>query len=239
MNLWTRILMFFKVKTHAALDSLEDPRQTLEYGYARQQEMLRSVRRGLIEVATSRRQLEQQAQKLRARMPLLEDQARRALAAGRDDLARLALQRGQTCAAELGRLDQQWAEIGEEERKLIAAEQQFALRVDAFRTRREALSASYTAAEAQVRIGETLGGVSRESADLGVALERTQEKIERMQARASALDALIENGALAIPGGDDPIERELRALAAGQAVEDELAALKAQMTPLLKGAIDQ
>lgn len=228
MSLLTQIQMFFKVKTTAALDSLEDPRQTLEYAYQRQQDMLRRVKAGLIDVAASRRHIEFQARKLRERLPVLDDQAKRALAAGREDLARVALQRKQTCLAELAGLDKQAAEVAEEERKLTLAEQQYALRVDAFRTRRDSLSARYTAAEAQVRISETLGGVSSESASLGSALEHAEEKIDRMQARASAVAALIENGALVVPGGDDPIERELRDLASGQAVEDELAALKAQ-----------
>jgi phage shock protein A len=227
MNLISRIQMFFNVKTQAALDAAEDPRETLEYGYVRQQEMLRQVKRGLIEVATSRRQLELQTKKLRERIPQLEEQAKRALTAGREDLARLALQRKQTCLTELARLEPQIADVAEDERKLTIAEQQFALRVDAFRTRRETLSARYTAAEAQIHISETLSGVSAESGVLGMALTRSEERIERMQARASALDALIDNGSLTPLSGEDPLERELRELAATQAVDDELAALKA------------
>lgn len=235
MSIVTQIQMFFKIKTNAALDEMEDPRQTMEYAYARQQEMLRKVKQGLIEVATARRQIEFQARKLRERLPQLDDQASRALAAGREDLARIALQRKQTCLAELTQLEQQAAETAQEERKLTSAEQQFALRVEAFRTRRDSLSARYSAAEAQVGINESLSGVSNESASLGSAIERAEAKIERMQARASAIDALIENGSLVPPGGGDPIERELSQLAASQAVEQELAALKAKMNPVEKG----
>lgn len=229
MNIFTRIRIFFSSKTNAALDRVEDPRDTLNYGYARQRELQQKVKQGLIEVATSRRQLEAQAEKLKARVPQLEEQAQRALASGREDLARMALQRKQTCLAELSRLETQLAEVAEEERKLTLAEQQFAQRLDRFRTRRSALSAQYTAAEAQVRIHEALGSVSDESAELGMALERAEEKITRMQARASALDALIDNGSLTPLGGEDTVERELQELAATKAVEEELAALKSQL----------
>ncbi len=229
MSILTQIQMFFRIKTDAALDRMEDPRQTLEYAYNRQQEMLRKIKHGLIEVATARRQIEFQVKKLRERLPQLDDQAQRALTAEREDLARLALQRKQTCITELAQLEQQASETAEEERKLTAAEQQFALRVDAFRTRRDSLSARYTAAEAQIHISESLSGVSNESASLGGAIEHAEEKIERMQARASAIDALIGNGVLAPLGGGDPIERELGQLAASQAVESELAALKAKL----------
>lgn len=229
MSLWRRILLFFKIKTSAALDRAEDPRQTLEYAYGQQLELLRKVKQGLIEVASSRRQLEQQSLKLRSRVPQLESQASQALRAGREDLARISLQRKQTAFAELEGLDRQVAEVAEEERKLTMAEQQLSARVEEFRTHREVVSARYTAAEAQVRVTEALTGVAGEFAELSMAVGRAEEKAERLQARASAIDALVETGALALPGGSDAVERELRALAAGKAVEEELAALKAQL----------
>jgi phage shock protein A len=229
MNIFSRIRIFFSSKTNAALDRIEDPRDTLDYGYERQRELQQKVKQGLIEVVTSRRQLEAQTKKLNACVPQLEEQAQRALASDREDLARMALQRKQTCLAELTRLETQLAEVAKEEHKLTMAEQQFAQRLDTFRTRRNALSAQYIAAEAQVRIHEVLGSVSDESAELGMALERAEEKITRMQARASALDALIENGSLTPLVGEDTVERELQELAASKAVEDELAALKAKL----------
>ena len=239
MSILAQIQMFFKVRTSSALEAMEDPRQTLEYAYTKQQEMLRKVKQGLIEVATSRRQVEFQAKKLRERLPVLDDQAQRALSAGREDLARMALQRKQTCLNELTGLDQQAAEIAEEERKLTAAERQFSTQVDSFRTRRDALSARYTAAEAQVHITESLSGLSKDSASLGGSIERAEEKIGRMQARASAIDALMENGALNPIGGGDAIERELGQLSANLAVDNELAALKAKLNPVAPAATQE
>lgn len=226
MSFWSRIRMFFAVKTEAALDRIEDPREALEHACSRQREMLRQVKQGLVEVATSRRQMERQTQRLRARAPQFEEQARRAIAAGREDLARTALQRKQNCLGEIARLETQLAEIAEEERKLAQAEQQFAALLDGFRVRRASLSARYTAAESQVKINETLTGLSGEFAELGQSLERAEEKIGRMQARAAAIDGLIEDGALAGPDGEDTVGRELREAAASQAVEAELAGLK-------------
>lgn len=229
MKIFNRIRIFFRSKTNAALDRIEDPRDTLNYGYTRQRELQQNVKQGLIEVATSRRQLETQVKKLTDRVPQLEEQAQRALNSNREDLARMALQRKQTCLIELAKLETQLAEVAEEENKLTLAEQQFAQRLDTFRSRRNALSAQYTAAEAQVRIHEAMGNISNESADLGMALERAEEEISRMQARATALDALIDNGSLTPLGGEDPVERELQELAASKAVEEELAILKTKL----------
>lgn len=230
MSLWSRILMFFRIKTSAALDRVEDPRQVMDYAYEQQHELLRKVKEGLVDVATSKQRLQQEARKLRDRIPQTDDQARRALASGREDLARMALQRKQTAIAEIDGLDRQIADVTEEERKLTQAQLQLAARIDQFRTHREAVSARYTAAQAQVRVSEALTGVGGELAELSMAVGRAEEKTDRMQARASAIDALIQSGALELPmGGGDQVEIELRKLAAGQAVESELAALKAQV----------
>jgi phage shock protein A len=226
MGLWSRILLFFKIRTSSALDQAEDPRQVMDYAYGEQQELLRKMRQGLVDVATSKRQLEMQAQKLHAKAPQLEEQARRALTAGREDLALLALQRKQAVAAELEGLAGQLAEVAAEEQKLIVAEQQLSSRIEEFRTRRQVASARYTAAEAQVRITEAVTGVSKDFAELSMALGRAEEKTERMLARASSLDALIEGGHLAVAGpAGDVVERELRQLSA----ERELALLKASI----------
>ena len=199
MGMWSRIRMLFRVRASSALDRAEDPRQVLEYAYRQQQELQRKLRQGLIEVAASKRQLEQQAAKLNQRMPQLDDQARRALQAGREDLARTAVQRKQTAATEITGLEAQIGEVGEEERKLTQAEQQLAARIEEFRTRRGVVAARLTAAEAQVKITEALTGVSDEFAELSMAVGRAEERTERMLARASAIDTLIDQGALALP----------------------------------------
>ena len=174
MALWRRIRLLFSIKASSALDQVEDPRQTLEYAYAQQLELLRRVRRGLVDVATAKTQLERESRRLRARVPQLEDQAQRALDAGREDLARVALSRKQVALAELAGLDAQLQEVTEEERKLSVAEQRMTTAVEDFRTRRDIVAARYTAADARVRVNESLAGVSDELAELWQALQRAE-----------------------------------------------------------------
>jgi len=231
MGIWERILLFFKVKTSAELDRAEDPREILDYAGHQQEEFLQTVRIGLVDVATSKQQLAQQVKTMRARIPKLEKQARQAVTAGREDLARMALNRKQTALVELEALEIQLAEIDQEEARLAAAEQEIANRVASFRMHKEAAKARYSAAEAQVRIGETISGISGELGELSLALGRAEEKTSQMIARAKALDALTVGGSLdrVVPGGADMIERELQQITAGSAVEQELAALKADV----------
>src|SRR5438445_5547443 len=109
MGVWTRIKLLLNTEVSGALDRAEDPRQVLDYAYNQQQELLITMRRGLVDVATAKQQLEQQAQRLESRVPHLDDQARRAVSAGRDDLARLALERKQLAPNELQGLTKQIA----------------------------------------------------------------------------------------------------------------------------------
>ena len=230
MGLFGRLSLLFKGKTNAALDRFEDPREVFDYAYVQQQELLLRVRRGLVEVASSKVQLERQSERLQNGIPRLEDQAERALELGREDLARIVLQRKHTTLAELDSLKSQISEVGEEEARLTEAQQQLAARLDEFRTRRTTVRARYTAAEARVRVAESLGGISGDLAELNLGLGRAEEKTERLQARATALDSLIDADALSLPVvGGDGVEHELRRLATGQAAEDELAALKARV----------
>jgi phage shock protein A len=220
-----------KAKMNRLIDNAEDPKETLDYAYEKQLEMLRDVKRGVVEMVTAKRRLELQAKKARENVSKLDDQARKALGMGREDLARVALERKQTALAELDGLDQQIVDMEQEQEKLTAAEQRIQAKVHAFRNRKEVIKAQYTAAQAQVRIGSALSGLSEEMGDVSLAVERAEHKTESMKARAGAIDELAEAGVLndSLGGGQDDIDRELSKLSASAGVESELAALKASV----------
>ena len=226
-----RIALIFRSKANTALDAAEDPRETLDYSYTKQQELLQKVRRGLADVATSRKRLELQMQQLDQQSTKLEQQAQQALGSGREDLAREALTRRSGLQQQGSDLAAQHANLQKEEEKLTIASQRLQAKVEAFRTRKESLKATYTAAEAQSKINEAFSGVSEEMGDVGMAIERAEDKTAQMQARASAVDELIATGALNDPvsGGKDDIERELEQMSATSDVETELAKMRAQV----------
>ena len=229
MGMLSRMSTVVKAKMNRLIDNAEDPKETLDYAYEKQLEMLRDVKRGVVEMVTAKRRLELQAKKARENVSKLDDQARKALGMGREDLARVALERKQTALAELDGLDQQIVDMEQEQEKLTAAEQRIQAKVHAFRNRKEVIKAQYSAAQAQVRIGSALSGLSEEMGDVSLAVERAEHKTESMKARAGAIDELAEAGVLndSLGGGQDDIDRELSKLAASASVESELAALKA------------
>ncbi|HSS68441.1 MAG TPA: PspA/IM30 family protein [Nocardioidaceae bacterium] len=230
-SIMQRISLIFRAKANKALDSAEDPRETLDYSYAQQQELIKKVRRGLADVATSRKRLELQLTQLQQQSEKLQAQAQQALSIGREDLAREALTRKSGLQQQIADLQTQHANLQAEEEKLTTASTRLQAKVEAFRTKKETLKATYTAAEAQTNINEAFSGISEEMSDVGMAVQRAEDKTAQMQARASAVDELVASGALtdAISDGKDDISAELDRAAASGDVELEMAKLKAEL----------
>ena len=227
MGMLTRMSTIVKSKMNRILDNAEDPRETLDYSYEKQMEMLRNVKRGVVEMVTTKRRLELQAAKAQENLAKLDSQARKALEMGREDLARLALERKQAAIGELDGLDQQIAGLELEQEKLTKAEQRLQAKVQAFRTKKEIIKAQYSAAQAQVRIGSALSGLSEEMGDISLAVERAETKTETLRAKAGAIDELAASGVLDDPmGGQDDLSRQLEQVSSSATVEAELAALK-------------
>jgi phage shock protein A len=231
MSVMKRVSLIFRAKANKALDRMEDPRETLDYSYQQQVEMLTRVRRGVADVATSRKRVELQMNQLQKEVDRREGQARDALGKGREDLARAALQNKSSLQGQLNDLQGQYSALQEQEEKLTMASQRLQARVDAFRTRKETIKATYTAAEAQTRINEAFSGISEEMGDIGLAIQRAEDKTAQMQARAGAIDELLASGALEdhVSGGTDYIQAELDKIGAGSDVDSEIARMKGEI----------
>jgi len=227
MGMLSRMSTIVKSKMNRILDSAENPNETLDFAYEKQLEMLRGVKRGVVEMVAAKHRIQQQATSLEANVARLSEQAGQAIEAGREDLAKLALQRKQVAVIELQGLSEQINGMEMEQEKLTAAEQRLQAKVTAFRTKKEIIKAQYTAAQAQVRIGSALSGLSEEMGDISLAVERAETKTENLRSRAGAIDELSQLGVLNdFSGSQDPLSRELEAITSAQSVEDELAALK-------------
>jgi phage shock protein A len=231
MGVMKRVSLVFKAKANKALDKMEDPRETLDYSYQTQLELLQKVRRGVADVATSRKRVELQINQLQQSSDKLDRQARDSLAAGREDLAREALTRKSGVTSQMSDLNTQYSSLQGEEEKLTNASQRLQAKVDSFRTRKETIKATYTAAEAQTRINEAFTGISEEMGDVGMAIQRAEDKTEQMKARAGAIDELMASGALddVVSGPRDDIQAELDRVGATHGVDNELERMKAEL----------
>ena len=226
-----KLLRRLKGGLDALLAPAEDPRLVFASAEERQQELLALARRALAELAATRRQLDARKLAIQEHLPRLEQQAQRALAAGREDLARVALRRRHIAAAELKLLDQHAQELLAKEQMLALHEERLAAQVESFQARLQLISASYSAAEVQVRMNEALSGVSEEMTQLSQALEQAEQQTEHLQAHAAALEALVRDGAPErgpTPPGDGAGLRDVL-LAEDALVEAEIAALRQRL----------
>ena len=231
-GLWQRFMLIFKSKASRALDRAENPTETLDYSYEQMIEQLQNVKRGVADVVTSKKRLELQTQSIEQNVVKLETQARQALAANREDLARQALERKAVAQQQLQGLDTQVQQLADQQEKLVASQQQLEARIESFRSEKEVIKAQYSAAQAQVKIGEAATGIGRGMEDTGMAIQRARDKTQELQARASAIEELTATGALEDVGDNrTQLDRELAQISATSQVDSELAKLKAEVGP--------
>ena len=228
-----RMSTVIKAKISKLLDRAEDPSETLEYSYQKQIELLQNVKKGIADVVTSKKRLQLQEQKLRDQVVKLDTQARQALAAGNEDLARVALERKNVAQTELQSLDSQIAQLEQQQQQMTESEQKLRAKIEQFRSKKEVIKAQYSAAEAQVRISEAATGVGEEMADVGLAMQRALDKTENMKARADAVQELEAAGTFedltSLTPGEDDIDRQLRQLSSTSEVDAELEKIKAEL----------
>jgi phage shock protein A len=233
MSLFQRAHDIVAAKANRALDSAENPNEMLDYSYEQMLDHITRVRRALVDIAASRKRIELQEQQLQHTVDHLGDQAKAALGQGREDLAKEALSRKAAAQQQIDAMAAQHQELTGQEQELEQTLSQLQQRVSSFRSQKEVMKARYTAAQASASVDEEAAGISRDFGDSGTALARAQDKIASMQARAGALDELLQSGVLEDVGGDtDDIQKELDEAGSAAGVDKELAAMKAQLAAL-------
>lgn len=236
MGVARRIAELYQVKVNALLDRAEDPRQMLDYTYAQQQQFLRVMRAAVADVAASRNRARAQEVELRRAAGRLRAQAEQAMAAGQEQLGRDALAHRAEMLAYADDLAAGQAALRAEQERLAEETRRLEARFEAFRYRKEALKAAYTAAEAAAgAAAEAAAGAPAGSfvtvPDVADAARRAEDQAAALHARAAALSEQIKIGGPGMLPSLDAyrIQDQLDALARDAAVEEELAKIKAQM----------
>jgi phage shock protein A len=221
MTLFQRAHSILQAKANKALDAAEKPDELLDLSYEDMLDQITRVRRGLVDIAAARRQTELQGQQLQHSADHLQDQAKTALAQGNEELAREALSRKAAAQAQIDDLSSQHDQLAEQEATLEHTLEVMQKRVSDFRSKKEVLKAQYSVAEAE-----------SSAVDPGTGLQRALDQVATMQARAGAVDELIQSGVLEDVGGDtDEIQEELDQAGSAADVDRQLAALKAEIGP--------
>ena len=230
MSILGRVADLFQAKTNKLLNALEDPNDTLDLSYEKMLTGLQETKRHLADVVAQQKSLERQIKSADTEMAGAEADARLAVQAGRDDLARAALVHRQRTVDNRAVLQQAWEAIKPQIDKLADYQQQLEDRIERFRTQKDTMKASYAAAQAQVKVTQSMAGVGDRLGNMGASLQRAEDKMLGMRDKADAMDSLIEQGVL-----NDPLDKrsrtdkELAALRDGHMVDAQLEQLKAEI----------
>ena len=229
MGIARRIAELYETRVNALLDRAEDPREMLDYSYAEQQVFLRRMRGAVADVAASRKLAGMQQSEARRTADRLAVQAEQAVAAGQDDLGRDALRLRAETLAHVEDLAAAEARLHAEERKLAEAAERLEARIVAFRYRKEALKAAYTAAE----IAAAEGSIDRfwGADDISEASHKAEDQAARLRARAEALGEQIasDRSGASMPLDARRIQERLDAISRQAEVEEELARIKERL----------
>ena len=233
MGIFSRFRSIFQARANDLANQLEDPKASLDYSLVKLEESHAQISQALVDVTSARKRLEYQQDQLGTASDKYEQQARDALAAGRDDLAQMALQRRQEALARQDDLDGNLEVLDRQLNNLKLSQANLERKISLFKTKKEELKAVYDASRAQIQVREALTGLSSDLANVGSLIQRAEERIREMQSRAEAIDSLVEEGVLtdALQPERDDVDRELKRIARSQAVENDLAHLKGETTP--------
>jgi phage shock protein A len=228
MSILTRFLSAFQARAYQLVADAEDPKANLDYSLARLFEIRNQMVRSLVDVSASRKRLEDQHNMLAYAVDKHQAQAEVAITAGREDLARIALDRKQEASSRLVEIDASLVSLDQQLENLKTSQANLDRKIALFQSKKEELKAIYDASRAQVRVREAVSGLSQDIADIGGTIQRAESRIREMQSRADAIDGLVAQGVLtdSLEPGRDDIDRELARIGRQQAIEDELARLK-------------
>lgn len=229
MGLWNRFLALLGMKASKAMSRAENPAETLDYSYEQMQTLLQNFRRSLADVATSKALVERQLEQAQANVEKLDGQARDAVASGRDDLAKQVLQRKIVAQQQVASISRSVTDLQAKQDHLVQQEAEIKLRIESFRSEKEVIKANYTAAQAQVKVHESITGLSDSAYSAGAAIGRIKDRTDELEARAAAINELSAADVFTDYTGDDRLTRELDQVAASGQVEAELAALKGEV----------
>ena len=244
-SILSRFKAIFQAQANAVAAQLEVPKASLDFSLTKLEENRRQLSRSLIEVSAAKRRLEHLRDEVAATVEKYEKQARAAVEAGRRDdasaeistsLARTALERKQEAEARQAELEANIAHLKRQVENLKQTQVNLDRKIALFRSKKEELKSIYDSSQAQLRVREALAGISedpstssgRRLADVGNTIQRAEARIQEMQSRADAIDALVAEGVLTdvLEPETDDIDRELARIGRSHAVDEELARLK-------------
>jgi phage shock protein A len=218
MGLFDRISRVVRSNVNDLVNKAEDPEKILEQSILDMSEDLVQLRQAVAKTIATQKRTQQQYEQAQSQANSWTSRAQLALQKGDESLAREALSRkkthAETAAMLKAQLDPQTAQVDTLKRSLVQLES----KISEAKTKKNMLKARMQAAKAQEQLQSQVSSLNTSSSM--AAFERMEEKVLEAEARSQAAGELA---------GVD-LESQFAMLESGSDVEDELAAMKAQLT---------
>ncbi|MCF4966127.1 PspA/IM30 family protein [Nostoc sp. CMAA1605] len=217
MELIKRIVRVINANLNSFLDSAEDPEKVLEKTVMEMQENLVLLRQGVAQAIATQKRTERQAASAQSTAEEWYRRAQLALNQGNEPLAREALTKRHAYLETATALNNQIQQQNQVVARLKQDMRTLELKIAEAKTKKDMYIARARAAQASSKLQDMLSEASATSSKS--AFDRMEEKVWQLEAQSEAIAQL----------GNDNLEKQFTALEAAQDVEQELAAMKANL----------
>lgn len=230
MSLMSRFTNLVAAKANKFLDAADDPDADLELSYEKMLTSLQETKGHLADVIAEQITLEHQIADHKAAMDRHDNDARIALKAGREDLARAALADKEAEAHKLEPIQTSLDHVRQQAEKLKLYEQKLEAKIEQFRTEKESLKAEHQAADAELKVDQQLAGIGKGLGGVEDTIQHARDKTHAMAAKAEAMERMMDDGTI-----HDPLdhrtsnEHDIEKLRDQSDIDDQMAKLRAEM----------
>jgi phage shock protein A len=218
MSIFKRISDIFKANINDALDKAEDPEKMLKQMVIEMEESINKTTLAVANAIANEKSLERKIEKAKKDTTEWEQKAMQALTAGREDLAKGALEKKAISARNVQDLEPIYKQAKTTADKLREQLTKLKAKLDEARARESTLVARSQAAKAQKQISQAFAGVGT---DAFSKFDKYEQKIEKSEAEAEAFEQLA--------GENTSLDDEFKKLTTSSTVDNELLELKAKM----------
>jgi len=231
VGLLNRVKNIFGAKLEKRLDSLEEPKEMLDYSIIQMEKSLREIIHNALEIGTAKKRLEMERDFNLANSKKHEDSAKNALELGHEDLAKEALFKKSEDEEQAQRLKIQIDTLNRSIESIVKSKKDLQYKIELYRAKKEELKAIYDASKAQIKVKEIMTAFGEDSRSIYETVDRAERKIKNIKAKVYALEELSNIGVIdeIQMGNKDDINSRLSELEAQKAIEEEFVKLKEEI----------
>lgn len=224
MGILTRFKDIMAANINALLDKAEDPEKMIDQYLRNLEDDLGEVKAETASVIAEEKSAKRKLDDCNEEMAKMTEYAKRAVAAGNDDEARQFLNKKAELADKASVLQQQYDVCADSAAKMRDMHDKLEEDIASLKSKRETLKAKAKVAETKKKMSKLGSGLESAGSNLA-AFDRMEDKVNKMLDEADAMAELNAEK----PDSLEELAKKYEGLSDNSAVDDELAALKAEM----------